>query len=171
MCSRSRTDIIIKQIESATLIQTLTMDYDDQGYNAMEYIKSAFSAGTDRNKLEVNHEKYRAAVIQKLPEDMDVEQFRTVVNEAKHITLTQTRYIEGLFESLCDVKTKFEKTPAELDLLLTVVQAREAGIVDEELRSKYREIVGAILYVAMVSRPDVSLAVGLLGAANNNARK
>ena len=44
-------DIIIKHVESSTLIHTLGMDYDDHGYNAMEYIKSAFSAGTDKNKL------------------------------------------------------------------------------------------------------------------------
>ena len=75
-------DIIIKQVESATLIQTLIQSYDDKGYEALEYIKSAFSAGTDPNKLEANHEEYRAIINQTLPEDIDVEQIRTVTNKA-----------------------------------------------------------------------------------------
>ena len=81
------------------------------------------------------------------------------------ITLTQTRYIEALAETwLPEAETYKTYTPALVDLQDVVKTAAEStvGKLSEEDHAVYRAIVGAILYVSTVCRPDISNAVGLL---------
>ena len=83
----------------------------------------------------------------------------------KFVTLTQTRYIETLQEKFLEGENvSATRTPAHTDLEDIVKKAAETGKaqLSAEEHAKYREIVGAILYIATVSRPDVAVAVGLL---------
>jgi len=87
-----------------------------------------------------------------------------VTHTPKHVTLSQTRYIEDLAKQFGI--DGIAHTPADDDLLKIVTDAMDTKEkVDDKLREEYRSIVGALLYVAMVSRPDVSLAVGMLSRA------
>ena len=83
----------------------------------------------------------------------------------KFVTLTQTRYIEALQEKFLKGETvSATRTPAEMELEDVVKKATEAGRgnLSPEAHAKYREIVGAVLYIATVCRPDISVAVSLL---------
>ena len=62
-------DIVTRHISNATLLQTLSQSYDDKGFEAINYIKSAWLAGSDENKLEANYVKYREATAIVMPED------------------------------------------------------------------------------------------------------
>ena len=85
-----------------------------------------------------------------------------VTSKPEHITITQTRYIEDLAREY-DIMAATIRTPATTDLLDHIKRAVESEAeVDLALRDRYRSIVGALLYIALVSRPDVACAVGLL---------
>jgi hypothetical protein len=86
---------------------------------------------------------------------------------ADFVTLTQKRYIEELAKKYLDTDAtaSVAHTPAEPDLLKWVTKANEEPRVSDEEHTLYREIVGATLYTATVSRPDISVAVGLLSRA------
>lgn len=81
-----------------------------------------------------------------------------------HVTLTQTRFIETL--TALHLSNTFEKahTPADVALTEVIARAQAEGAVPlgAEEHATYRAIVGAILYLATVCRPDVAVAVGLL---------
>ena len=85
------------------------------------------------------------------------------------VTLRQTRYIEELAKKyLSEGNPPKTFTPALSDgkyaLVEVVKRATEDGAVklDAERHVLYREIVGAMLYLSTVCRPDVAVAVGLL---------
>jgi len=84
------------------------------------------------------------------------------------VTLTQKRYIEKLAKKWLPESTPKTFTPALSDgkyALLEVVKratAEGAEKLGAEEHCTYREIVGAILYLSTVCRPDVAVAVGLL---------
>ena len=94
-----------------------------------------------------------------------------VAQNPNHILMTQTRYIEDMIENYPEIDlTHKHRTPAAteklLDLAYLVDHAKSLkATVDPELHRKYRAIVGALLYVAMLTRPDVAYAVGMLSRA------
>jgi hypothetical protein len=87
-----------------------------------------------------------------------------VAVDEHHITLSQTRYIEELQKLYCEGEVPRVHTPA-IESLLDVVKAAPddiEGKLSAADHAKYRAIIGAILYLAQVSRPDVAVAVGYL---------
>ena len=87
---------------------------------------------------------------------------------SQFVTMTQTRYIDTLVKKWLPETFAKAYVPAVCDgegALLDVIKAAladDAVRLDAEKHSEYREIVGAILYLATVCRPDVAVAVGLL---------
>ena len=116
-----------------------------------------------------------AKTIKKFPEDFhgysDLGPLTEIFNaevaaDDKFVTLTQTRYIEALAGQFLPEEAARPKvyTPALPNLGEVVKAAGEDGApkLSAEGHAKYREIVGAILYVATVCRPDISASVSLL---------
>ena len=81
-----------------------------------------------------------------------------------HVQLTQTRYIEELQKLYCPDEVPKVHTPALTDLLEIIKACAESNKnkLSAEEHAKYRAIVGAVLYLATVCRPDVAVAVGYL---------
>ena len=84
-----------------------------------------------------------------------------------HVTLRQTRYIERLAEEhLPDglpAHCQKNSPPCLPDLPEQVLQAvTSTSEVDPVLVKQYQSLVGALLYCATNTRPDVAYAVGLL---------
>jgi uncharacterized membrane protein len=89
-----------------------------------------------------------------------------VTQTPMHIIMTQTRYIEGLVKEFDIDMSIVYKTPAAMDLQEVIEKAKTDGHeVDPELQSLYRSIVGAILYVALLTRPDIAYAACMLSRA------
>lgn len=77
----------------------------------------------------------------------------------KKMTLSQGKYIESLAEKFNVKEAKKYETPMEQNLSL------EPGEVNDNLR--YRSLIGALLYVASGTRPDVSYSVNYLSRFQN----
>lgn len=77
----------------------------------------------------------------------------------KKMTLSQGKYIDSLAEKFNVKEAKKYETPMEQNLSL------EPGEVNDNLR--YRSLIGALLYVASGTRPDVSYSVNYLSRFQN----
>lgn len=70
------------------------------------------------------------------------------------MTLSQTKYIESLAIKYNIENAKLYKTPTEVNLKL-----RLAEVLDENV--KYRNLIGALLYLSCDTRPDIAFSVKL----------
>jgi hypothetical protein len=84
--------------------------------------------------------------------------------EDKHVRLSQTQYINRLVaEHLSKVPTKDVTTPCDEKLAQHVSDALIAPLCsDAALLRRYQSLVGALLYCATNTRPDVAYSVGML---------
>ena len=86
------------------------------------------------------------------------------------ITIKHEKYIKNLADTYLkgEANRKEHKTPACEDLTKLVQQAVDSvQDADPALVSKYRSLVGSLLYTAITVRPDISYAVGMLSRALN----
>ena len=91
--------------------------------------------------------------------------------EHGHTTLSQARYVDELLTRFNMVDANTAPTPIDLTPLTTdmapVTDAEKAEMRD----IPYRELVGALLYIARCTRPSVALSVNTLSRFNNNPGK
>jgi len=78
--------------------------------------------------------------------------------EAGRLSLGQRQYVTTILErfALADCN------PVRLPMGVGVVMQREGETLDVPMATKYQEAVGALLYSATCTRPDISFAVGKL---------
>ena len=90
-----------------------------------------------------------------------------------HVTITQKRFIESLCASHGIDPSVRCKVPAvqELPELLRRAKSMDAEHLNAQDHADYRAIVGAVLYLSVVCRPDVALAVGLLSRCLDSPTK
>ena len=91
-----------------------------------------------------------------------------------HVLLRQTTYIEKLcsqfFPKGVPTYSKRERVPCEYEgpldirkLVSDAQDARDSGVTpDSEILTQYQSLVGALLYCAVNTRPDVAYATGML---------
>lgn len=80
------------------------------------------------------------------------------------ISINQRRYISELLERFGMTDAKPVCTPIETGSSLCKT---EGGTSEEDAKLPYRELVGALNYLAMATRPDISFVVSHLGQFNN----
>ncbi|CAH2088680.1 unnamed protein product [Euphydryas editha] len=76
------------------------------------------------------------------------------------LTLSQKLYIESLAKRYNIENSKLFKTPMEINLKL------EKSDINEEI--KYRNLIGALLYISSGTRPDISFSVNYLSRFQNS---
>ena len=75
------------------------------------------------------------------------------------LTLSQKSYIESLAKRYCIENSKLFKTPMEVNLKLQQYDVNE--------NVKYRNLIGALLYISSGTRPDISYSVNYLSRFQN----
>lgn len=81
--------------------------------------------------------------------------------EEKKLNLSQSGYIESLAEEYNVKDSRSVSTPMEINLKLEPAEYYETNL-------KYRNLIGALLYVSNGSRPDISFAVNYLSRFQNS---
>ena len=76
-------------------------------------------------------------------------------SDNKTISLAQQAYIERLHQKFCPNATTPISSPMQPNIPLQKNN-------EPDLNSPYREIVGALIYIALATRPDISFAVSTL---------
>lgn len=80
-------------------------------------------------------------------------------NQNNYLTLSQKSYIESLAKRYNIENAKLFKTPMEINLKL------EQSDIDEDV--KYRNLIGALLYISSGTRPDICYSVNYLSRFQN----
>ena len=94
-------------------------------------------------------------------------------HSAEGVTLHQSSYLRGLFDTHSQPIKSYEaelrdtvKTPCNGNLAKEVIEAAAAKEInkngDVDLGKRFRTLVGALLYAAIVSNPDIMYTVGQL---------
>jgi hypothetical protein len=98
-----------------------------------------------------------------------------VTRSREHIKLDQSGYIREILEKYSYLLRGFKEgktfnTPMERDLKLRKSEVRTMSKDQQAYvaRFPYQNIVGALLYLAINTRPDISYAVGVLARFNTN---
>lgn len=82
----------------------------------------------------------------------------------KNVILSQESYVSDLLERFNMSDCKPVKTPVDIN---TKLIKEESSSDTSTLKLPYRELVGALTYLGMTTRPDISFAASYLGQFNN----
>ncbi|CAK1579746.1 unnamed protein product [Parnassius mnemosyne] len=107
----------------------------------IEYLKQAF-------KIKVMPLRYFVG--------MEIER----INNCIHIH--QRDYIKQIIERFCMTNATLTSTPADVNVIMT--KNEDENIIN----FPYRELIGSLLFLCSVSRPDISFAVNVLSRYVNN---
>ena len=80
------------------------------------------------------------------------------------MTLSQTKYIESLAVKYTIENSRLYKTPMEKNLKIEKAENCETEI-------KYRNLIGALLYISSGTRPDISQSVNYLSRFQNSCNE
>lgn len=78
------------------------------------------------------------------------------------IFLSETNYIDKILRKFNMSEANTANTPADLHMSL------EKSVVPKSHNVPYREAVGSLLFLSMISRPDIAFAVGIVSRHLNN---
>jgi len=124
-------------------------------------IASSSSANIERFKSKVK-QRYKTKEI------TDVKRFLGMeINQTKdYITITQRDHIEKLLKFSGLKMAKPRNTPMEPNT--KYVKSLEEHSTKEEFKTKYRKLIGSLLYISQNTRPDITYSVNYLSRFQNN---
>jgi hypothetical protein len=88
----------------------------------------------------------------------------------QNIKLSQAGYIENILERFNLVESKIKATPMlrVSDIMKNRIRSKEEEI--DLIGVPYREAIGALMYISVRTRPDISLSVCILAKHVQNHR-
>jgi hypothetical protein len=141
---------------------------DDETYLISLYVDDILVAGTDERKIEeIKHEfttRYEMKDLGELNYYLGMKVTRT----AEYVKLDQHRYCLDILAKydylLQGMENKNYSTPMERDLKLRKFESESMTDrqTDYAEQFPYQNIVGALLYLSINTRPDISYSVGVL---------
>jgi len=91
-----------------------------------------------------------------------------VERNATHMYLHQSVYIDKTLDRFKMADSKYASTPMRSDVKYTATGV--VGVESKSVDVPYRQCIGALLYLATGTRPDISFAVNVLSRYSNNPR-
>jgi hypothetical protein len=88
----------------------------------------------------------------------------------KYVTITQRTYVEKVLKRFGYEKMKPASTPMDSSFVMSTNFAPAEALNDDE-RKMYLEILGSLIYAAIMTRPDIANAVAQLGRSMSNPSK
>lgn len=114
-----------------------------------------------RNSIFVNHENTKFK-IKNLGEAKHCLGLR-INRDKSSITIDQEQYINDLLIKFNMIDCKTVCTPLEINVKLNVIEGEETC----SLEIPYQELIGSLMYLALMTRPDIAHAVSSLSQYNN----
>lgn len=87
-----------------------------------------------------------------------------IKKEGKHIHVTQEQYTEEILKRFKFTDVNSVSTPIEPGMVINPESLVNDKSLDEN--NQYREMIGSLLYLSTISRPDISFAVNYLSRFN-----
>ena len=140
----------------------------DETYLISLYVDDILVAGSDLNKIEKIKKEFTMRYEMKDLGELNYYLGMKITRTAEYIQLDQHRYTLDILTKynylLQGHENKIYETPMERDLKLRKFENQ--GMSDQQTdyveRFPYQNIVGALLYLSINTRPDISYAVGVL---------
>ena len=91
--------------------------------------------------------------------------------KGKHAIITQKMYFEKVLRRFGFATMKSVDTPMESTLKISLEDTTPDNVLDDNEKRQYMEIIGSLLYGAVMSRPDIANAVAQLGRVMSRPNK
>jgi len=146
----------------------------EETYLISLYVDDILIAGSDPSKIEEIKAEFTARYEMKDLGELNHYLGMKITRTAEYIQLDQHRYTLDILKKydylLSEFETKNYATPMEKDLKLRKFEAASMSVSQREYveRFPYQNIVGALLYLSINTRPDISYAVGVLARFSKN---
>jgi hypothetical protein len=146
----------------------------DETYLISLYVDDILIAGSDLSKIEEIKSEFTSRYEMKDLGELNYYLGMKVTRTADYIQLDQQRYTLDILlkydHLLKEFGNKNYATPMEKDLKLRKSEAESMSDSQREYveRFPYQNIVGALLYLSINTRPDISYAVGVLARFSKN---
>jgi hypothetical protein len=140
----------------------------DETYLISLYVDDILIAGSDPLKIEQIKTEFTQRYEMKDLGELNYYLGMKVTRTEDYIQLDQYRYTLDILKKydhlLAGYESKHFATPMEKDLKLRKSEAQSMSVQQTEFveRFPYQNIVGALLYLSINTRPDISYAVGVL---------
>ncbi|KAK2577750.1 hypothetical protein KPH14_012777 [Odynerus spinipes] len=131
------------------------------------YVDDILVASRNREEI-VNFGRYLSKVFETT--DLGVAKYCLCMEFSQskgEITICQAAYVKDILERFGMENSKAVSTPSEPGTKLGV-SAEQPSLEEEEL--PYRKLVGALMYLSVCTRPDISYAVSYLSQFNSYFR-
>ena len=146
----------------------------EETYLISLYVDDILIAGSDPSKIAQIKSEFTSRYEMKDLGELNYYLGMKVTRTAEYIQLDQHRYTLDILEKynhlLKEFTNKNYATPMEKDLKLRKSEADSMSEQHKDYveRFPYQNIVGALLYLAINTRPDISYAVGVLARFSKN---
>jgi len=131
-------DLIINNTINDTLVQTLSNNYLDKGFESLQYIGSSWTTGASTAKAKSAAQEYTQLLTKPFGNDFTMEQFRAHANEMDNKRaqlkntsreITDAAHCLNIWDMTCNIDTTIEHEMRMAELKLEKHQMSDVGCV------------------------------------------